>query len=275
MSIGEDPGTEAQDPQLTEVILSRLSDVPTLMRRYHDLRSVEAAEHSRAAADRARALGELVWAHAASSWNAGAGNALTWLQVARTGLQPVSGHYTLARAALEGAVTCRWLIDPVVASTTRRERAARLQAEDHDQRRKWEDAWMAAHGITTRPAAFNADVRLDQHLDDMRKACLGQGKTLSIADRMDKYAGETWSWRSMSAFAHGMPWAIILSSVHETEAVPGLANVRNARVTSNSTLTAVFAIKMIGVLAQALEELNAYLVQTHEEPADNREISRG
>jgi hypothetical protein len=252
--------TEPQDPQATAAILSHLSRVPELMERHSELRETVAHPQSAGAQDAASPLGELVWAIASQMWTSGAGNALTWLQVTETGLQPISGHYSLARAALEGSTTARWLVDHRLPGSARRERAARLEAESMAERRRWEDAWLAAHSIPDRPPSFNAGRRLEEHLDAMRTACLGIGRVPSMADRMSTYVGESWSWRAMSAFAHGMPWTIVLSNVHSQAPAAGLIGVSNARVTSNSLLTAAFAITVVRELRAACDELEVYKV---------------
>lgn len=256
--MNRESATEPQDAKLTEIILRRLELVPGMFERYHSLVGERPAEPSLATVDKAAELGGLVWTFAASAWNGGAGNALTWLQVVRTRLQPFSGHYTLARAALEGAVTSMWLADPDVPSGARRERAARLQAEDHEERRRWENAWMVAHGVSERPSSFNASRRLEEHLEEMRGACLAQGRTLAMADRMNSYAGESWSWRTMSAFAHGMPWSGMLSTIHEAAPISDFAGSSWVRTTSNTMLTATFAITVTKALEDALVRLESY-----------------
>lgn len=181
-----------QDPDLTMRLRTTLSRINPMMQRYYQLAHTPAADGSRLQEDCDQPLGEYPGVFASSTWGAGAGNMHAWLLILEAGYQPERGHYALARAGLEGAATVRWLMDPLLDGHERRERAARFQADDHRERRNWEDAWMLAHRMpaSDRPQAFSARTHLADHLRDMCKGGYDAGGIPSAPSR--KWLDNEW-----------------------------------------------------------------------------------
>jgi hypothetical protein len=192
-----------------------LARVPALIERFEALIRADRAAESPASDDATYPAGRSAWDLATSAWASGGDNLLAWHHL-RLGasIQPFAAHYTLIRGALEGAVACRYLLDPYISAGTRRRRAAAAQMEDFDERRKFEDAIQAPAFVP--PAMSGADrlAEFKQLLVDNGIASddeVGGLRTMGVTDRCGHYGllsgrDGSWLYRLLSAYAHGMQW---------------------------------------------------------------------
>jgi hypothetical protein len=195
-----------------------LARVPELVDRFGALVRADRATPSPASDDVGQPAGRSAWDLATAAWQSGGDNLLAWhyLRLGADPVQPHAAHYTLIRGALEGAVTCRWLVDPYVAPERRRLRGAAAQLEDYAERRKFEDAIGVppfeppAKSGGQREADFkkllvDADLVAAEAVEDLR--------TMAMTDRCRHYAllsrrDGSWLYRVLSAYAHGLQWPL-------------------------------------------------------------------
>lgn len=194
-----------------------LRRVPALIDGYEAVVKAGRAPGSPARVDAALPAGRTAYDLATSAWLSGGDNLLAWHHL-RLGasVQPPSAQYTLLRGALEGAVTCRWLVDPWATSKERRRRGAIAQLEDYVERGKFEAS------IDTRPFVAPAKSGADRAAD-LRQLLVSEGemaadatadpRSLSMTDRFKLYAmtsgyDGSWLYRVLSAFAHGRQWPL-------------------------------------------------------------------
>lgn len=191
--------------------------------------------------------------------------------------QPMAAHATLARAALEGAVTCRWLIDPTIDREERRWRGAIVELEDRRQRRSWEAA-LGLDKISREPPAQSGAARYDEHVASMKAEGLWDIHRVRPAPSPDtpppapgmtelfaNYAlvlargqGE-WFYRTLSAFAHQRSWAnVFLGEGTSMQSMPGVHGVSTGQYTSADMMTLKFATATMSALEVALRELQNY-----------------
>jgi hypothetical protein len=71
-----------------------------------------------------------------------------WRKLVEAGLVPMYAHMSLLRTAFESALLAYWLFEPGIDAIARHARAIAAQAEEYDERRKFEESW----GRTTPPA---------------------------------------------------------------------------------------------------------------------------
>jgi hypothetical protein len=80
-----------------------------------------------------------------------------WQRLLTGGWQPFAAHMTLIRGAMEGAVACRWLIDPWQDSAERIRRGVALLLDDCGNRRDFERDFGIDPAAIKPPAKSAAD----------------------------------------------------------------------------------------------------------------------
>ena len=204
-------------------ITAALDRVPAL----HDRLAAAAVEPgSDAAIDAELPLGRLAWNGAADGASVAVDHLGTWgsLWAPCEGHRTihVHSHFTLLRAAAEGAVQTRWLLDPAIDATKRRRRAIRLQCADHLERHLFEDAGRKDNiprdpALGGRSALYRlAELRRGARLigEGMHRPTDTTGMFRDYARfGARRHAGEA-LYRLLSALAHGKPWARVPASEH-------------------------------------------------------------
>ena len=217
-------------------------------------------EGSAGGEDRPLPFGPDVARLASVSLAAGLDHLRAWRSMLESDQLPQRAWATLARAAGEGAVTCLWLLDG--DSAARRERAARLQLEDHQNRHRFETDF----GVPE--ALFDAKgrpgrIREADHRAAMRAAGIEPGSidrsamfrdhALVSPDPPDEGRA---LYRLVGAYAHGMPWALTTMSILETRTSPG-GQVLGRAAPSDHAIVGI-AIWATDAATRALEALVAY-----------------
>lgn len=252
---------------LTSQVVDALSGIDSLREREATL-SGQAAPGAGAQLDATRPLGNAAFTHASVAWSIAVDHVEAWNRLLTVGrLQTLAAHATLARAAMEGAIVCRWLMDPTIDSDERRWRGALAELEDHRQRRAFE----ASAGIQSsayKPPGKSAAERYREHEALMRRLGIWRRqhdqKMPSTTDLFRDYAiadeagGGEWVYRLLSAFAHGMQWSALLGEIGERRDIANLPGVYLAHLTSNDKVTLIAALLTMDVLRAALDELAIY-----------------
>ena len=230
------------------------------------------APKSQARKEAARPLGQYVSILAGQHLSAGIDQLHTWHRLLTPVLtpmgrlevfEPIAAHLTLIRGAIEGAVMCRWLVDPRVEAATHIQRGLALMIEDYRNQRAWE----YDRGIA--PDAFVAPGRTgaQRHQDFVtarRDAKIEDVEVPNFVDLCGLYAGlqsachgRAW-YRLLSANAHGYQWGSMAVVLEEVEGAPEIPGGR-LRMTSANDEVAVTATGLAVRAAKiALGEYAAY-----------------
>lgn len=187
----------SQDQAYTQQLVALVGQAPGLKERAHAQALRSLGPGSRAAVDSAQPLGQHVLFLAGLALS----NAIEHLEIWRLVLveaktQPMAAHMTLLRGALEGAVTCRWLVDPAADSRERIRRGVTLLREDWGHRQDFE----RQVGHHANPPGKSARERLRDLASACKAAGIKPGSVMGITTRCARYAdsdsGLADSWRS-------------------------------------------------------------------------------
>lgn len=251
---------------ITSQVIATLSAIGPVRDRQNVLAQAPPAVGSPAQVDASRSLGNATFTHAAIASSIAVDHVEAWHRLLSVGrLQTLAAHASLARAAMEGAVTCRWLVDPRIDSEERRWRGAIAELEDHRQRREFE----RTAGITDHPPPSRSGAeRYAEHERRMRRERVWRAdhnqRMPAVTDLFREYAiadkpgGGEWLYRLLSAFAHGKQWSILLGEIGERRAAANMPDVYIARLTSSDEVTLRAALHTVDVLRAALDELERY-----------------
>lgn len=221
------------------------------------MRAAKPADGSPAAADGSLRLGTLAWPLATTAWGVGGDHALSWYHLLIAGKQPMSAHYSLARSAIEGAVTCRWLLAPAEDPETRRMRGAIAQLEDYRNRRTFE-ADTGLDKKTPSPPAKLAGVRYSEQLAAMKALGIAPTKPPLTTDLFETHGPGAWLYRVLSAHSHGSQWGLLTAKRGEMVA-GAFPDTYAATMTADDSLTQVAAFYTVQALRSALQDIAGYL----------------
>lgn len=129
------------DPETQRALLTDLSRVDALRRRHETAMLTPPAEGSAASTDLADKLRAYAYDQAATAMIAALDHLQTWRSLLQAaGEMPTYAHLSLLRTAHESALRAYWLTEPGINSDLRRARGVACLVEDHDERRKFEEA---------------------------------------------------------------------------------------------------------------------------------------
>lgn len=262
-------GGESSDSAALTDAASVLAAIDELWRREHDVISVGPLPGSLAAADSDLPLGAIASELGSMAWSIGADHALAWhrlLHVARA--QPMAAHATLARSVIEGAVVCRWLLEPGIDARERRVRATAMLAEDYRQRRNFERSANIENVPRGRLGRTGAQRHAELERDIRRHGLVAAGKNVrrppEVTQLFADFAIPTrrgdgeWLYRALSGYAHGKQWAALLGEMGEPRPYGSGGPGQIARFSSNDNLTLAIARFAMTALAVGLSELALY-----------------
>ena len=262
-----DARTGTQPAETTAALLRLLDHVQQTWRVYQAETPKGPADGSDAAADNAVPLGHLPFTFASQTWAAAAEHLLVYRLLIETGTQPMAGHATLLRGALEGAAVTRWLLDPTASPGERISRAAALQSEDHRQRDRFERGIGIKDGQFTPPAKSGAE-RLAQHEADIDRHGItkipwpGFGALIAahaiVRGRTTEGDGR-WLYQALSAIAHHLPWSIVFSERTDVSDIPGVEGSLGTTVAASDQIVLMFTRQTVSTVVIGLDELLTYI----------------
>jgi len=212
---------------------------------------------------RSEPLGEYAGTLASSAWAAGIDHLLAWYHlIVGARVLPIWTHATLARGALEGAVTCRYLLDPAIDDAERRRRGALEQLADLQRRREFEDSTLTTHAMR-KPGSESGAVRYAELLKQIEQEGIVAERPLSMTSRFGNYltgvrGDGRWVYHLLSGQAHGRQWAMLAADRSVIDA-PALTGQRIVRTTANMRLVLLAALIAAGTLELGLAELKGYV----------------
>ncbi len=257
MEGGVDDRSEIQNQATTQKLHVALGSLRPLYARFHALRLLDPQPGSALLEDAQLPLGHLPWVFALQGWANGHEHASTWLHLLESGIQPERSHYTLTRAAIEGAVTCRWLMDPRCGGAEKRTRGIRAQLKDYTYRASFEKHFPAVSRADGSPARSAAE-RLVQLRSEMAELGIVEVKMPSMTELFADYSLGGWFYSLLSSFAHGQQWSLVTTRRSVVVDMPGIVGARMMRVTADDELTLAAAAQVWNALALALRELEVY-----------------
>jgi hypothetical protein len=263
--------SEDQDPGISARLIAAVSEVPTLWELWLAVVRADSTPQSEAAKDAAHPLGQHVPILAGTHLSNGLEHLLSWHRLLMPptpqgfpvqGWQPLAAHVTLIRGCIEGAVMCRWLVDPKADSPVRIQRGVALLLDDYRNRRAWEnDRGMG-------DADFGKGKNAAQRHEDLRKARddakIEEVPVLNYTDLFGLYAGYRAPsggramYRLLSAWAHGLQWPMATANFVPIEDGPKVPGGGVGRFSANDEMSAVYTSVAVRLAKAALHELMAY-----------------
>ena len=230
---------ENQDPKATAELVRLLSMTAELQTRLHFVVTTRRRPSSPAAEDEDHPLGHHAVILATEAVAAAVEHLEVWrrlLTVAQ--VQPYGAHMTLIRGALEGSVTCRWLVDASVPSVERVRRGVALLRDDYINRRDFDRDM----GIRAVPSpGKTAAARVKDLERDYRAAKVKPGAAMGVTSRCRAYAVPSGdigvaAFRLLSAFAHSHQWAGLGMQLEEVPSAPAVKGGRIMKASADDSL---------------------------------------
>ena len=256
------PQSDTQDPEITSRLAQVLSRAPALLDRLSAAARAGAAPGSPAEREAHSPLGHHARIMAIDHLSTGIEHLFVWHRLLLAGIQPYATHMTLIRGAMEGAVTTRWLIDPMADAAERTRRGVALLLEDYGNRRDFErDFGIPPEAI--KPPAKTAAARYIDLQSERDAAGIRRIDVPKMTARFGGYAGlEPGTGRSiyrlLSAYAHGKQWKGLTVKHEIVEAAAEVAGARLAKVTANDDMSLWLTALGLKTAGTALGEIEAY-----------------
>lgn len=220
-----DPVMEQMAPAVQQALMVNLGRLDELTKRLDIALTTPPANSSPASTELADETKAYAYDLAAVNLRAAIDHLLTWRLLLQAGVMPTYAHMSLIRTAQESALLAYWLMEPGVASGTRHARGIAAQADDYEERRKFEES------VGAKPPAPPSKAKLakDRLAALMAKAAqLGMTKPNKNGDPalritapatvelFDLYVptgtaakGQAY-YRLYSGYAHAKQWALAL-----------------------------------------------------------------
>lgn len=253
---------ERQDPRISARLAETLARAPILFDRLGATARAGASPESEANKDASTPLGHHVRILAIEHLTTGIEHLVMWHRLLVAGVQPYGVHMTLIRGAMEGAVTCRWLIDPREDSAERIRRGVALLIEDYGNRRDFErDFGLAPDAI--KPPGKSAADRHTELRTERDTAKIGQRKVPTMTHRFGGYTGLRPGpgravYRLLSAWAHGQQWKGMTAKFEVIEDAPEIQGAQLVKVSANDNMSLMLTDLGMRTAATVLDELETY-----------------
>ena len=252
----------SQDPLITARLAEVLAPAPMLFDRLGVLARAAGVPGSKASEDASMPLGHHVRILAVDHLSTGLEHLVMWRRLLMSGVQPNAVHMTLVRGAMEGAVNCRWLIDPRRDDTERVRRGVAMLLDDYANRRGFEKDFGISPDAITPPAKSGAD-RYTELKVERGTAGIGRITMPDMTTLFGGYIGLTPArgramYRLLSAFAHGKQWKGLTADFEEADSAADFPGGRVVRVTANDDVSLAMTTLGARTAATALDELEAY-----------------
>ena len=263
---------DVQDPEITARLLAAVSEVPALWEQLHAVARTTSSPQSEATKDAAMPLGHYGALLADQHLSNGIEHLLTWHRLLHPPTpqghpvqvwQPYAAHVTLIRAGMEGAVMCRWLVDPQVESKVRIQRGVALVLEDRRNRRAWESDMGVAPDASSGKSRTGAQ-RYADLLSQRKTAKLEEVEVLNYTDLFGLYAGYRTPcsgramYRLLSGWTHGMEWPQGTANLEPVEDGPMVPGGQLSTASANDEMAATFTAFAVRLARTALHELATY-----------------
>lgn len=253
---------ETQDPRITARLAEALVQAPILFDRLRAVAQSGVSPGSEAAMDASVPLGHHVRIMAIDHLTTGVEHLVMWHRLLTAGVQPYVAHLTLVRGAMEGAVTCRWLIDPRKDSSERVRRGVALLLDDYGNRRDFESDFDIPARVI-KPSAKSGAERYRELQTERDAARIGHTTVPSMTYRFGGYIGLPPArgraiYRLLSAYAHGQQWKGLTANVQVVEDAPEVPGALLVKVAANDDLSVVLTALGVRTANTALNELETY-----------------
>lgn len=253
---------DTQDPQITARLAQILARAPVLFDRLGAAARAGIAPGSQAAEDATSVLGHHTRIMAIDHLATGIEHLVIWHRLLTGGSQPFATHMTLIRGAMEGAVTCRWLIDPRQDPAERVRRGVALLLDDYGNRRDFERDFGIDPAAIKPPAKSGAD-RYKELQTERESVKIGPIKVPSMTYRFGGYIGLRPGpgraiYRLLSAYAHGKQWKGLTTKIQVVEEATEVRGGKVVKVTANDDMSVMLTALAMKVATSAVDEVDAY-----------------
>lgn len=266
----DDSDGDIQDPQVTAKLAQILANAGVLFDRLGATARAGIASGSPAAEDAAAELGHHTRIMAIDHLATGLEHLVIWHRLLTGGSQPFATHMTLIRGAMEGAVTCRWLIDPRQDSAERVRRGVALLLDDYGNRRDFERDFGIDPAAIKPPAKSGAD-RHKQLQEKRDAANIGRVKVETMTYRFGGYIGLQPGpgraiYRLLSAYAHGKQWKGLTTKIQAVALATEVRGGKVVKVSANDDMAVMLTALAMKVATAAVDEVDAYCSVPRDSP---------
>jgi len=248
----------AQDEKFSRAIQQSLAGLDELYVRM-DALEAGPTPGSPAAEDAAKPGGDQTWVYATTAVQVATDHLRAWRHLHLSGMQPPFAHWTLLRAAVEGAVTARWLCDPALPPAKRIGRGLGAGIDDLQQRQGFEGRIRKKMPDVVLPKVA-AHTRISQ-LKKINVPVLPlRGPTELVAMYAPSRGVDAQVlYRALSAFAHHKLWAVPLLGVVVVQgAIPGMPTVARSHVVAHDQLVWLLTDWAVLCVRLAVDDVLAY-----------------
>jgi hypothetical protein len=210
-------------PQVHQALMGDLARIDGLLARMRAVTTTDPAPGSVAARELANKTAAYAHDFTAAGINAAVDHLLAWRNLISAGFMPTFAHMSLIRTAHESALLAYWLVEPGIDAATRHARGIAAQADDYDERRKFEQSGSR----TTKPAQGKlaaerlADLMTEadrlglRHLNKKGELVLktpmpGAVELFDLYEAAPVGVKPQWRYRLYSGYAHAKQWALLL-----------------------------------------------------------------
>jgi hypothetical protein len=254
-----------RDPLSLERIRGRLEKVPELRARVKHALYARPAPRSCAERDLALPDGRYVGIYATHALTAALDDLNTWRILAHGPELPIRSHLLLLRAALEGSLLCRWLVEAKERPARRVSRGLAARRDDQEERGRFEASFPDRGAAIARllgPRGRTALERLAE-LDEEDRAKArtaarippsGFADTTSL---MAKHGIEP-AFRLLSGLAHSKEWSLIVTEMTidpDADQTPG---VGQGRIAISLPWAEIFTNLALDSVAWAVVDMERY-----------------
>jgi hypothetical protein len=253
--------SDHQDAKTTAELVKWLTRTTELEDRLRTVIGTPTRTSSPAAEDESHPLGHHAAIMAHQAMSSSVEHLAMWRHLLfDAGVQPYGAHMTLLRGSVEGAVTCRWLVDGSATAAERTRRGVALLREDYINRRDFDRDM----GIRAVPSpSKTAAVRLKELERECRVAKLKPGATMGVTSRCRAYAVPNGSagvavYRLLSAFAHSKQWAALGMKLDDVSSAPAIKGGKVMFVTGNDSLAVSMTTFAVIAAMAGIEDLERH-----------------
>jgi hypothetical protein len=253
-----DSEVPAMNPAVATRIREELARLDKLWPRLEAARRAPPAPGSNAAKDNGLPEARFVNLHAGQALWSAIDHLNTWrllLEGAKVPTVPILAHVTLLRGAIEGAMMCRWLLEPGKPPMTRVARGYAAQLDEYCERARYEAS--KESGGPPHFRGVSAPERIAELVEKQTDAGI---RSVGLADPTSlamKYGQERW-FRLASAAVHGKKWALLATDFDPASIEQVAPGVVGSLVSASDDVALDLTLVAVRLVEAAMVDFEAY-----------------
>lgn len=253
--------TESIDPTFVLRLLQEVQRADTFRTRHKAIARDELRRGSLGAGDLRMPHSRFVGVFAIQAAAVAIDHLTAWQLLVHGATHPIFSQMTLIRGGMEGAATCRWLVDKAVGREERIARGVAAALEDFNQLRKFEES-VGISG-TSPDGATSASQWIQELSEERDRANIQAMPYPNMVWLMEHYGrpevgDSVWLYRLLSAFAHAKQWALSATDQTPREVRRSIEGVAAGRVVASDQIVLYATAAAFDHVDIALDELREY-----------------